>query len=302
MTSPAPAAAPDPARWLTELMANPLSPLQSFGSDNPATPFATLPMPMPMPMAMPWLEATNTFVQWQQQAFRQMVALSPWPGVPTDDRRFAGEAWRQGPAYDAVARTYLMQSEQAHKALDAVPLAAREKAPPAFDLLFWNGDDTNLPGPMFCWYLRNTYLENKLSEPGAPVQCGVPVDLGAIELPAFLHASREDHIVPWRTAYASTRLLGGDGITFVLGGSGHIAGVINPPAKKKHNHWIGSIKPDAGDWLAGARDVPGSWWPEWIAWLKPNAGVMVAAPALAGNRRHAMIEPAPGRFVKAKAP
>ena len=176
------------------------------------------------------------------------------------------------------------------------------KAPPAFDLLFWNGDDTNLPGPMFCWYLRNTYLENKLSEPGATVQCGVPVDLGAIELPAFLYASREDHIVPWQTAYASTRLLGGDDITFVLGGSGHIAGVINPPAKKKRNHWIGSIEPDAGDWLAGARDVPGSWWPEWIAWLKPNAGAMVAAPASAGNRRHAVIEPAPGRYVKAKAP
>ena len=176
------------------------------------------------------------------------------------------------------------------------------KAPPAFDLLFWNGDDTNLPGPMFCWYLRNTYLENKLSEPGATVQCGVPVDLGAIELPACLYASREDHIVPWQTAYASTRLLGGDDITFVLGGSGHIAGVINPPAKKKRNHWFGSIEPDAGDWPASARDVAGSWWPEWIGWLKPKAGAMVAAPASAGNRRHTVIEPAPGRYVKAKAP
>ena len=298
MTNPTPAAAPDPARWLTELMANPLSPLQSFGSGNPATPLAALPMPM----FAPWLEATNAFVQWQQQAFQQMVALSPLPAAPTDDRRFAGEVWRQGPAYDAVARTYLMQSEQVHKALDSAPLAAREKAPPAFDLLFWNGDDTNLPGPMFCWYLRNTYLENKLSEPGATMQCGVPVDLGAVKLPAFLYASREDHIVPWQTAYASTRLLGGDDIAFVLGGSGHIAGVISPPARKKRTHWIGSIKPGAGDWLDGACDVPGSWWPEWIAWLKPNAGAMVAAPALAGNRRHAMIEPAPGRFVKAKAP
>ena len=130
MTNPTPAAAPDPARWLTELMANPLSPLQSFGSDNPATPFAALPMPM----FAPWLEATNAFVQWQQQAFQQMVALSPWPGASTDDRRFAGEAWRQGPAYDAVARTYLMQSEQVRKALDAAPLAAREKAQWAFVL------------------------------------------------------------------------------------------------------------------------------------------------------------------------
>ena len=81
------------------------------------------------------------------------------------------------------------------------------KAPPAFDLLFWNGDDTNLPGPMFCWYLRNTYLENKLREPGSTVQCGVPVDLSRIDVPAFLYASREDHIVPWQTAYQAPSCL-----------------------------------------------------------------------------------------------
>jgi len=175
------------------------------------------------------------------------------------------------------------------------------KPPPAFDLLFWNADDSNLPGPMFCWYLRNTYLENKLREPGATVQCGVPVNLGAIKIPAFLYASREDHIVPWQTVYASTRLLGGD-VTFVLGGSGHIAGVINPPAKQKRNHWVGDVSSDARDWLTHARDVPGSWWPEWIAWLKPHAGAMVAAPKSPGNRRFAAIEAAPGRYVKAKAP
>jgi polyhydroxyalkanoate synthase len=175
------------------------------------------------------------------------------------------------------------------------------KPPPAFDLLFWNADDSNLPGPMFCWYLRNTYLENKLREPGATVQCGVPVNLGAIKIPAFLYASREDHIVPWQTVYASTRLLGGD-VTFVLGGSGHIAGVINPPAKQKRNHWVGDVRSDVGDWLTHARDAPGSWWPEWIAWLKPHAGAMVAAPKAPGNRRFAAIEAAPGRYVKAKAP
>ena len=84
------------------------------------------------------------------------------------------------------------------------------QAPPAFDLLYWNSDDTNLPGPMFCWYVRNTYLENKLREPGATIQCGVPVDLGRIDVPAFVYASKEDHIVPWKTAYASTQLLSGD--------------------------------------------------------------------------------------------
>jgi len=174
-------------------------------------------------------------------------------------------------------------------------------APAAFDLLFWNADDSNLPGPMFCWYLRNTYLENKLREPGATVQCGVPVDLGAIDVPAFLYASREDHIVPWQTAYASTQLLGGD-VSFVLGGSGHIAGVINPPAKKKRNHWVGDVKADAADWLASASDVPGSWWPLWIDWLHVHAGPMVAAPKSPGNRKHPPIEPAPGSYVRAKAP
>ena len=173
------------------------------------------------------------------------------------------------------------------------------KAPPAFDLLFWNGDDTNLPGPMFCWYLRNTYLENKLREPGATVQCGVPVDLGAVEVPAFLYASREDHIVPWQTAYKSTELLGGD-LTFVLGASGHIAGVINPPAKKKRNYWVGKIEPDAGLWLEHARSEPGSWWPVWAGWLEQHAGALVPAPKSAGNRKFPVIEPAPGRYVKRK--
>ena len=175
------------------------------------------------------------------------------------------------------------------------------KAPPAFDLLFWNGDDTNLPGPMYCWYLRNTYLENKLREPGATVQCGEPVDLGLIELPTFLYASREDHIVPWQTAYKSTELLGGE-LTFVLGASGHIAGVINPPAKNKRNYWVGDIEPEADDWLEHAHSEPGSWWPAWCGWLKPHAGTMLPAPKSAGNAQHPATEPAPGRYVKAKAP
>ena len=175
------------------------------------------------------------------------------------------------------------------------------KAPPAFDLLFWNGDDTNLPGPMYCWYLRNTYLENKLREPGGTVQCGVPVDLGQITVPAFVYASREDHIVPWQTAYASTQLLGGD-VRFVLGASGHIAGVINPPAKGKRNYWVGKLAADADRWLERAEDVPGSWWPAWMDWLGEHAGCLVAAPKSAGSRQHKPIESAPGRYVKAKAP
>jgi polyhydroxyalkanoate synthase subunit PhaC len=176
--------------------------------------------------------------------------------------------------------------------------------PPAFDLLYWNSDDTNLPGPMFCWYVRNTYLENKLREPGATVQCGEPVDLGSIGVPAFVYASKEDHIVPWRTAYASTQLLSGDNV-FVLGASGHIAGVINPPAKNKRHHWVSGSAPAQGAepdaWFDAAERVPGSWWPAWIDWLAPHSGATVGAPATPGNAEFAPVEEAPGRYVKEKA-
>jgi polyhydroxyalkanoate synthase len=175
------------------------------------------------------------------------------------------------------------------------------KAPPAFDLLYWNSDSTSLSGPMACWLLRNGYLENKLREPGKVVVCDVPLDLGEVKTPAFLYASREDHIVPWKTAFVSKHLLGGP-TTFVLGASGHIAGVINPPEKKKRSHWVeGLAADDADEWLERARNVPGSWWPNWAEWLARFAGDRVAAPAQLGNAAHPVIEPAPGRYVKAKA-
>jgi len=174
------------------------------------------------------------------------------------------------------------------------------KAPPAFDLLFWNADSTNLPGPMFCWYVRNTYLENNLRVPGGTIQCGEAVNLSLLNVPTFLYASREDHIVPWRTAYASTQLFSDD-TTFVLGASGHIAGVINPASKNKRNHWVaGAVGPDPDRWLETARSVPGSWWPEWGNWLRGQAGAEVPAPKKVGRRKHPPIEPAPGRFVREK--
>ena len=174
------------------------------------------------------------------------------------------------------------------------------KAPPAFDLLFWNADSTNLPGPMFCWYVRNTYLENNLRTPGGTIQCGEAVDLSLLNVPTFLYASREDHIVPWRTAYASTQLLFGD-TTFVLGASGHIAGVINPASKNRRNHWVaGTAGPDPDRWLESAREVPGSWWPEWSNWLAKYAGAEVSAPHTPGSLKHPRIEAAPGRYVKEK--
>ncbi len=176
--------------------------------------------------------------------------------------------------------------------------------PPAFDLLYWNSDDTNLPGPMFCYYLRNTYLENKLREPGALTMCGQRVDLGALDIPVFVYASKEDHIVPWKSAYESTQLL--RNTTFVLGASGHIAGVINPPAKMKRNFWAtpegGSTPADPDAWFEAADKQPGSWWPTWYEWLEGNAGRQVKAPGKLGSADYAPLEDAPGSYVKQKAP
>ncbi|MGH6648999.1 PHA/PHB synthase family protein [Aquabacterium sp.] len=176
--------------------------------------------------------------------------------------------------------------------------------PPAFDLLYWNGDSTNLPGPMYCWYLRNTYLENKLAQPNALTVCGQPVDLRRLDMPTFVYGSREDHIVPWDSAYASTQLTQGP-TTFVLGASGHIAGVINPPQKNKRSYWTsgkpGTFPATAKEWLATAQEHPGSWWTTWGDWLATQAGKKVAAPKQPGSPKYPAIEPAPGRYVLRKA-
>jgi polyhydroxyalkanoate synthase len=174
------------------------------------------------------------------------------------------------------------------------------KSPPAFDLLYWNADSTNLPGPMYTWYLRNMYLENNLCKPGRLTVCGMPVDLGRIDTPTYVLATEEDHIVPWRSAYRSTQLVGGP-TQFVLGASGHIAGVVNPASKNKRSFKASgdlSIDPDA--WLASAETRPGSWWTHWIEWLKPYAGDSVKARTKPGSTHHKPIEPAPGRYVKAR--
>ncbi len=177
------------------------------------------------------------------------------------------------------------------------------ETPPPFDLLYWNSDGTNLPGPMYCWYLRNTYLENNLGKPGKVTVCGEKIDLGTIDAPSYVYGSREDHIVPWQGAYRSVHLLGGKR-RFVLGASGHIAGVINPPAKKKRSHWTGkgaALPDSAGEWLGAATEHAGSWWTDWSAWLAPFGGKQIAAPKTPGNRQYRAIEPAPGRYVKEKA-
>jgi polyhydroxyalkanoate synthase subunit PhaC len=171
------------------------------------------------------------------------------------------------------------------------------QTPPAFDLLYWNGDSANLPGPMYIDYMTNMYLDNRLREPGALTMCGQKIDLGRIAVPAYVYASREDHIVPWRSGYRTVGLLGGDP-TFVLGASGHIAGVINPASKNRRNYWTNELlTDDADDWLARAESHPGSWWPHWAAWLAEHGGARHGAPPQVGNARHRPLGAAPGVYV-----
>ncbi|HVF62858.1 MAG TPA: alpha/beta fold hydrolase, partial [Casimicrobiaceae bacterium] len=175
------------------------------------------------------------------------------------------------------------------------------ETPPPFDLLHWNGDSANLPGPMYAYYLREMYLHNRLCEPGALTMLGESIDLGNIELPSYVVATHDDHIVPWRSAYKTTTLLP-EARTFVLGASGHIAGVVNPVEGGKRNHWVGTqprgrMSDNADAWLAGARSVPGSWWTNWAAWLSPLAGRRRKAPAVPGNAKFSAIMPAPGSYV-----
>ncbi|ABE44066.1 PHA/PHB synthase family protein [Polaromonas sp. JS666] len=180
------------------------------------------------------------------------------------------------------------------------------ETPPPFDLLYWNSDSTNLPGPFYAWYLRNTYFENNLVKPGKTVVCGQKVDLGKLDMPVYIYGSREDHIVPIGGAYASTQQLPGKK-RFVMGASGHIAGVINPPAKKKRSYWTndklpqGKFPAEQAEWQKNATEHPGSWWTDWSDWLEGHAGKQIAAPKGYGGRQHKKIEPAPGRYVKVKA-
>jgi polyhydroxyalkanoate synthase len=151
---------------------------------------------------------------------------------------------------------------------------------------------------MYCWYVRNTYLENNLRIPIKTTQCESPVDLMLIDVPTYVLACREDHIVPWRTAYATTRLVSGE-VRFTLAASGHIAGVINPASRNRRNYWInGELGERPERWLETSCEMPGSWWTDWSAWLRTQDGEQVPARVELGSPEFSQIEPAPGRYVK----
>ena len=175
------------------------------------------------------------------------------------------------------------------------------KTPPPFDILYWNGDSTNMTAAMYTWYLREMYLENNLAKPGKLKLCGVPVDLGKIDCPVYFLSTIDDHIAPWKTTFVSTELVKGP-IEFVLGASGHVAGVINPANMNKRSYWVGGeLGQGADHWLDTAENRPGSWWSHWDQWLKDQGGKEIDAPKQVGSETYPEIEPAPGRYVLARA-
>ena len=172
--------------------------------------------------------------------------------------------------------------------------------PRPFDLLYWNSDSTRMPAKMHSWYLRNLYQNNKLCQPKALSVDGVELDLGTIDVPACFISTIEDHIAPWKSTYAGARLLGGD-VRFILGGSGHIAGIVNPPAANKYNYRVSNELPENPDaWLSNTQTNNGSWWPEWDSWVRALANNEQVAARQPGAGKLAVIEDAPGTYVKSR--
>lgn len=171
--------------------------------------------------------------------------------------------------------------------------------PMPFDLLYWNSDSTRMPQAMHSFYLRNMYLENRLREPGGIKIGRTAIDLRKITTPAYFLSTREDHIAPWKSTYVGAKLLAGP-VRFVVGGSGHVAGVVNPPAGNKYGHWTNDSLPDSADeWQEGAVQQPGSWWVDWDRWVQNYAGKMVAA-RIPGAGGLPAFEDAPGSYVKVR--
>ncbi len=172
------------------------------------------------------------------------------------------------------------------------------KEPPAFDLLYWNNDGTRMTRAAHSFYLRNTYLENNLIKPDKIVLKGVPIDLSRIQQDVYAVGAQQDHIVPWKSAWEISRLVRSP-VRFVLGGSGHIAGVINPPKKGK-GYWASEEPAETADeWFEKAKQYEGSWWPDWAKWLQARSGDLVAQPTM-GNMKYPPITAAPGTYVLEK--
>ena len=169
-----------------------------------------------------------------------------------------------------------------------------------FDLLYWNSDSTRMPAKMHSFYLRNMYRENLLARPGGISLLGVPIDLSRVTVPAYFLSTREDHIAPWRTTYYGARLLRGP-VHFVLAASGHIAGVVNAPGSGKYSHWINDTLAETPEqWLEGAAEIAGSWWPDWQRWITRLDATEVKA-RIPGKGKLKPIEDAPGSYVKVQA-
>ena len=171
--------------------------------------------------------------------------------------------------------------------------------PKPFDLLYWNSDSTRMPANMHTWYLNNLYIKNLLKEPGGVALADTPIDLSKVETPVCFVSTVDDHIAPWPSTYAGTRLFSGP-VKFILGGSGHIAGIINPPHNNKYGYRVTNKPPvDAEKWAGRAKIKKGSWWPEWARWVKRRAGAQVAA-RIPGNGELNVLEDAPGSYVKVR--
>jgi polyhydroxyalkanoate synthase len=167
------------------------------------------------------------------------------------------------------------------------------KDPFPFDLLYWNSDSTRMPARMHSFYLRNMYIKNLLGVPGGITLGGVPIDLSKVKTPAYFISTAEDHIAPWKTTYVGSRYLGGS-VRFVLGGSGHIAGIVNPPAAKKYQYWTNDAQaPTPEEWFDGAKAHPGSWWQDWQAWIDRQNG---GTPKVPARKPAKALEDAPGSY------